>query len=154
MTAAATNIWIQVARPAENPRLRLFCFAHAGGGAAVFRTWHEELPGTVEVCGIQVPGRESRWKEAAIPDVGGVLDQLIPALQSRLDIPFAIYGHSMGALLAFELACELRRRGLPGPGGLMVSGRQAPYLSVGRGAIKRKNDAEFLDQICKRYQGI
>lgn len=154
MIGAAANGWIQVAHPAESPRLRLFCLAHAGGGAALFRTWHEELPGTVEVCGIQLPGRESRWKEPPIPDLRRVLDQLIPALQSRLHIPFAIYGHSMGALLAFELARELRRRGLPAPLALLVSGRQAPYLSDGRREIATLSDAEFLDRICKRYQAI
>jgi surfactin synthase thioesterase subunit len=154
MTAAPTNNWIHVAHPAESPRLRLFCFAHAGGGAALFRTWHEELPATVEVCGIQLPGRESRWKERPIPDVRQVLDQLVPVLQSRLDVPFVLYGHSMGAMLAFEMACELRRRRLPGPQALLVSGRQAPHLSAVRSGIATLSDAEFLDQICRRYQGI
>src|SRR5437879_5135268 len=101
MTAAPANSWIQIARPTADPALRLFCFAHAGGGAAVFRTWHEQVPAAIEICGIQLPGRESRWKEPPIHDIRRMLDQLIPAMQSRLHVPFALYGHSMGALLAF-----------------------------------------------------
>jgi medium-chain acyl-[acyl-carrier-protein] hydrolase len=69
--------------------------------------WHEELPAAVEVCGIELPGREGRWKERPIADARQVFDQLIPALESRLNASLVLYGHSMGAMLVFEMSCEL-----------------------------------------------
>src|ERR1700704_3020108 len=68
---------------------------------------NEERPAAVEVCGIQLPGRERSWKERPIADARQVFDQLIPALESRLNASFVLYDHSMGAMLAFEMACEL-----------------------------------------------
>ena len=107
---------------------RLFCFPYAGGSASVFRQWSELLPSSVEVCGIQPPGRENRISEKPISDVHELVKRLLPSLAPWLDKPFAFYGHSTGALVAFELVRELRRQQMPLPLHLVVSGARAPHI--------------------------
>jgi medium-chain acyl-[acyl-carrier-protein] hydrolase len=152
MTAATP--WLHIARSVARPQLRLFCFPHAGGGASLFRLWNEGLPPTVEVCGAQLPGRESRWKEPLTERLEPLLDAFVPAVQAWLDTPFALYGHSMGALVAFEVARELRRRGLPGPKHLLVSGRRAPDLPDPTPPIRWLDDEAFVDAMVQQYDGI
>ncbi len=128
MTPDPTQGWLFF--PGPNPRaaLRLFCFPYAGGGATVFRRWPASLPDSVEVCAVRLPGREGRLREPAVDRLAPLLDMLASALLPALDRPFAFFGHSMGALTAFELARRLRRDGWPGPRHLFVSGRIAPHL--------------------------
>ena len=152
MTAATP--WLHVAKPVARPRMRLFCFPHAGGGASLFRLWNEGLPETVEVCGAQLPGRESRWKEPLMARLDALVDAFVTAVEPRLDVPFALYGHSMGALLAFEIARELRRRKLPDPRILLVSGRRAPDLPAGAPPIRELSDDAFVEAMVRQYDGI
>jgi medium-chain acyl-[acyl-carrier-protein] hydrolase len=105
--------------------MRLFCFPFAGGGASVFRGWR--LPG-VEVCAIQLPGRESRLHETPFDRLPALVDALAVATRPWRDRRFAFFGHSLGAIVAFELARALRRRGEPLPHHLVVSGCSAPHL--------------------------
>jgi medium-chain acyl-[acyl-carrier-protein] hydrolase len=132
----------------------MFCFPHAGGGASLFRTWSEALPPDIEVCGVQLPGRESRWKEPLIASIGTMIEALVPALQPWLDVPPLLYGHSMGSLLAFELARELRRRGLPQPRNLFVSGRRAPDIASPNAPIAALDEESFVAAIIRQYNGI
>ncbi|HEX8190449.1 MAG TPA: alpha/beta fold hydrolase [Pyrinomonadaceae bacterium] len=149
-----SNPFISVSRPVGDARLRLFCFPHAGGGASLFRLWHAGLPARVEVCGVQLPGREGRWREEPFTEMGALLGALAPAIIPLCDVPFALFGHSMGALVAFELVRELRRRGLRAPAHLFISGRRAPRTPERGSDIHRLPDAEFLEQIVSRYEGI
>lgn len=153
MTAVG-NPFLSISRPVADARFRLFCFPHAGGAASLFRLWHAGLPACVEVCGVQLPGREARWREEVFTNVDALLGLLVPALAPLLDVPFALFGHSMGALLAFELTRELRRRGLPAPAHLFASGRRAPQTPDRGYDIHQLSDAEFLDEIITRYDGI
>jgi medium-chain acyl-[acyl-carrier-protein] hydrolase len=107
--------------------VRLFCFPYAGGGASVFYPWARGLPAGVEVCAVQLPGREARLREAPIADWDVLLARLSEALAPFMDRPFALYGHSLGAAVAFELARRLRRDGRPPPFHLFVSGHRAPH---------------------------
>ena len=107
---------------------RLFCFPYAGAGASVYRNWQQELPSTIEVVPIQLPGRESRWSDQAIPDLSLLATTLATALHPLLSEPYALFGHSMGALIAFELARVLRRRKLPPPMHLFISAARAPHI--------------------------
>lgn len=108
--------------------LRLFCFPYAGGGAAAFRTWPQFLPYSVEVCGVQPPGRENRICEEPIADIHELETRLLPSLVPWFDKPFVFYGHSTGGLVAFELIRELRRQQMPLPRHLVVSGARAPHI--------------------------
>jgi len=109
-------------------RLRLFCFPFAGAGASVFREWPSDLPPEVQVFGIQLPGRENRLDERPFTDVPSLAQAIAGGLQSYHDLPFALFGHSIGALLAFEVARELRRLKQTGPAHLFASGYRAPSL--------------------------
>ena len=122
--------WIARPRPNPTARLRLFCVPYAGGGDAVFRTWWQGLPADVEVCAIRLPGRDLRRAEPLISRITPLVRALADALGPELARPYALYGHSMGARVAFELARELRRRGQPEPALLAVSGRAAPHCPV------------------------
>lgn len=130
------------------PALRLLCFPHAGGSAQAYMGWSAALPPGVELCVAQLPGRCQRFSEPPIERIEPLLDALEASLIPLLDVPFCFFGHSMGALLAFELARRLRRRSGPRPAHLFVSGRRAPRIpeeeeppSSGLG------DAEFIELI-------
>lgn len=112
----------------QKARLNLFCFPYAGGGASVFRAWQGSLPSWVAVCAVQPPGRESRIREATIGNVKALVDDLLPSIIAYTDTPFAFMGYSTGALVAFEMARELRRRALPLPLLLGVAAARAPHI--------------------------
>ena len=122
--------WIVITKPNANAKMRLFCFPHAGSGASTYRDWNRQLPAQVEVCAIQLPGRENRIKEAPLTDIESVIDALLPVMLPYLDKPFAFFGHSLGALVAYEMACRLRDIDEPVPLQLFVSGRSAPQSQL------------------------
>lgn len=148
-TRPTPDRWITRPRPAPRARLRLFCLAHAGGGASAFRGWADVLPSDVEVCPVQPPGRENRIAEPAFDRVEPLVQALADAIDPYLDLPFALFGHSNGALISFELSRLLRQRGRPGPVHLFASGRRAPDLPAGTGPIHALPEAEFLGELGK-----
>jgi medium-chain acyl-[acyl-carrier-protein] hydrolase len=119
--------WVTVTCPRPSARVRLFCLPFAGGGASRYREWPAYLPEDVEVVPIQLPGRESRFCEPAIDSIEMLADQLTDGISGYLDRPFALFGHSMGALIAFELARRLRRVGFE-PIHFFASGCRAPHV--------------------------
>lgn len=134
------------------PALRLFCFPYAGGGISVFQSWPEALPAAVEVCSPELPGRDTLIGQPAFTRVPPLVRRLVPAVEALLDIPFVFFGHSMGALLAFELTRELRRLGAPLPELLLVSGHRAPHLPDPRARLHGLPDPEFLAEL-RRLEG-
>ncbi len=148
------SVWLQrlVVRP--QARARLFCFPYAGAGAAAYRLWSTALPEELEVVAIQLPGRASRLREPAITSIPALVDALIPELRPHMNLPFAFFGHSMGALLASEVARALTIMGGPLPKHLVVSGRRPPHVSSREPLLHRLPDAQFLSEINRRYGGI
>jgi surfactin synthase thioesterase subunit/glycosyltransferase involved in cell wall biosynthesis len=124
----AAERWFPFLRPRAGVRLRLFCFPYAGGGAAVFRSWAERLPPWIGVCPARLPGRESRLAEPPLEQIEPLLEALAEALGGHLDTPYAWFGHSFGALLAFELARRFEQEGRPRPVALLVAGARAPQF--------------------------
>ncbi|MBA2654798.1 MAG: polyketide synthase dehydratase domain-containing protein [Gammaproteobacteria bacterium] len=122
------NPWIAYRIKQPNAKTRLFCFPYGGGGASIYRDWQEQLGDTIEVCPIQLPGREERMGEAPLNDLMKVVNILTEQLQQELDLPFAFFGHSFGSLLAFELIRNLRRKNLPTPKHLFVSAFPDPRV--------------------------
>ncbi|WP_086558589.1 thioesterase II family protein [Streptomyces africanus] len=120
--------WFVRYSAADAPVVRLFCFPYAGGGGSVFRTWSEGLPAGVELWAAQLPGRESRVTEPALRQLDPLVESLYEAVLPRLDLPYAFFGHSMGALVAFELTRRLRRAGAPQPSRLLLAAFRAPQL--------------------------
>lgn len=135
-------------------RVRLFCFPYAGVGASVYRLWPAGLPPEVEVCAIQLPGREGRLRESPMTSIHAMTQALLPELLPWFDRPFAFFGHSMGAILAAEVARSLRATGLKTPGWLMVSGRRAPHLPDSEPRLTGLPDEQFVSEINRRFGGI
>jgi pyochelin biosynthetic protein PchC len=104
----------------------LFCFPHAGGAASYFHPWSAALAPGIEVLAVQYPGREDRAAEPCLTTVADLADQIHAALGPSLPGTFAFFGHSMGAILAFEVARRITREQGRGPAHLFVSGRPAP----------------------------
>ena len=128
-TTNGANPWIAYRRARPAARLRLFCFPYAGGGASVYRGWGEELPEAIEVCPVQPPGREGRIRQPPHRDLDSLVEALDQGLAEELDErPYAFFGHSLGALAAYELARRRRAAGRSGPVHLLVSAHSAPSL--------------------------
>jgi surfactin synthase thioesterase subunit len=104
----------------------LFCFPHAGGAASYFHPWSAPLAPGIEVLAVQYPGREDRAMEPGVTNIPDLADQIHAALRPSLSGTFAFFGHSMGAILAFEVARRIARDEGRGPAHLFVSGRAAP----------------------------
>ena len=150
---AGESPWIVVSPRVTRPRMRLFCFHHAGGSAAGYRTWPKDLPPDIEVCAVQLPGRGTRFGEAPFTRLGPLLDALEQPLAPLLDVPFALFGHSMGALIAFELARRLRRRDGPRPVHLFVAAHEAPQIVSSEPVAHVLPDPLFLAEL-RRYGGL
>lgn len=118
--------WIQNWQPRPSARLRLICFHPAGAGSLFFRPWARRLPETIEVLAVRLPGRESRIAEPLMTDYAQVVACLHAALRPLTERPYAMFGHSMGALLAYGVAQEATRYGDPPPARLFVSGTDGP----------------------------
>ena len=151
MTAADTRAqgrvdrWISVPEPRPQAPVRLFCLPYAGGGASVFRDWPAGLGDRAEVAAVQLPGRENRLPERSLPRMALVLDALEVALAGHHDHrPFALYGHSTGALIAFALAHRLAERGEPMPGKLFVGAAPAPSLRVPEPDWSTRSDQDLV----------
>src|SRR5688500_10376608 len=125
MTASSSN-WLTCPQRRQDPRLRLFCFPFAGGGASTYRLWGTRISAIVEVCLMQLPGREERANEAPFTNLVRLAVAAAGEMAASLDKPFALFGHGMGALVAFEVARALRRAQRPSPGALLVSAYCAP----------------------------
>jgi len=123
----AADRWLTV-RPQEQARARLFCLPYAGSGASVFSQWQAGLPSSLEVCPLQLPGRENRLTDPPVRDVPELAEQIARQILPWLNRPFVLFGHSYGALLAFEVTRSLRRSGSPAPVKLLVSGFCAPRV--------------------------
>jgi medium-chain acyl-[acyl-carrier-protein] hydrolase len=140
--------WLAYREVNPRARVRMFCFPYAGGGASAYRGWAGGLPGDVEICPVQLPGRESRLREAPFETPGPLIQSLTGALQPYLgDLPFVFFGHSMGAMIGFELSRELRRRGQALPLHLFVSGRRAPQVPDREDPIHALPEPEFIEKL-------
>lgn len=146
--------WLIRPEPRPQAELRLFCLPYAGAGAAAYRPWLAHLPPTVELLIVQLPGRESRLREQPFTHMQPLIEAVAPAVVPLLDRPYLLFGHSMGALIAFELARALRRRGAPAPSCLAVSGRRAPQLPDPDPPLHKLDDAWFVAAMVRRYNGI
>lgn len=135
-------------------RLRLICFPHAGAGASMFHPWASLMPADVQVCPVQLPGRENRLMEPPFIRLLPLVQKLARVLLPYLDTPFALFGNSMGALISFELARELRREHGFRPRHLFVSASRAPQLPSQSPPLHQLPTSLFLKELERRYNGI
>ena len=145
--------WLVTPRPRPNAQVRLLCLPFAGGAASAYRAWGDLMGDDVEVTAVQLPGREMRLREPPFDRVGPLVTALADMLEAVSDgRPFAVFGHSMGALIGFELVRELRRRGRTLPVALVASGRNAPHLPARDPLMHPLPDDEFVARL-REFEG-
>lgn len=147
-----SNSWVTCPKPNQQAKLRLFCLPYAGGSASSFRTWSNNLPLTVEVCAIELPGRGTQIRSVPFSQLEPLVQAIAQVLLPYLDKPFAFFGHSMGAIVSFELARVLRRQYEREPLHLFVSGRRAPQIPSSEPNIHTLSEPAFLDKL-RRLNG-
>jgi medium-chain acyl-[acyl-carrier-protein] hydrolase len=149
---STTHTWIMRSTPKPDAALRLFCLPYAGGGSVIFHRWGGELPADIEVCAIKLPGRETRLSEPPFTRVAPLVRALVEGLTPDLDRPFALFGHSLGGLVSFELAQELLRQQRPAPVHLLVSAIRAPHIPATRPGIHGLPTPAFIARL-RDFQG-
>jgi medium-chain acyl-[acyl-carrier-protein] hydrolase len=147
MSTIEASQWFSIPQPNPHASARLFCFPYAGGDAQVYRAWPRHLQPSFEVCAVRLPGRGLRIKEPPFRDLAPMVAAIAAAVAPYLDRPFAFFGHSMGALVGFELARLLRERGGPAPAHLFVSGCRAPQLPGNLPVTYDLPDVEFIEYL-------
>jgi surfactin synthase thioesterase subunit len=143
--------WI-ARRPSSSAHIRLVCFPHAGGSASSFRQWPSWLPADIDMCPVQLPGRENRLAERPFANLSSLVTALVDVLAPLTEHPYALFGHSMGALIAFELTRTLRARGARQPLHLLVAGRLPPQAPPLTSPLHDLPDSDFLVEV-KRLNG-
>lgn len=139
--------WLVCLRSNPGARLRLFCFPYAGGKALTYRAWPEGLPPAVEVWALRPPGVFGGRLRQPFTSLMPMVEETAAAIRETLDRPFAFFGHSMGALIGFELTRLLRREGAPLPIHLFVSGRRAPQIPDPTPPTYNLPHDEFLEEL-------
>jgi medium-chain acyl-[acyl-carrier-protein] hydrolase len=148
------NPWILGGRVTTNARCRLFCLPHSGSGASLFSSWKNFLPSVLDICAIQLPGRENRLREPPLMQIHRIAEVLAAELQPYFDRPYILFGYSLGALIAFELARQLRRQGNPPAVSLFALARPAPHLAQTRPPLHQLPDDLFLLELTRRFNGM
>ncbi|WP_019435105.1 MULTISPECIES: thioesterase II family protein [Streptomyces] len=141
------DLWIRhVGPPPADPAARLLCFPHAGGAATAYFPLAAELGDAVELLAVQYPGRQDRYGEPAIDTVEGLADRIRPQLAAWSDRPLVLFGHSMGAVVAYEVLRWMPSAPGAGPIGLIVSGRRAPGVAW-PDAVHRGGDDALIAEL-------
>jgi surfactin synthase thioesterase subunit len=140
-------------RAAPRAPFRLVCFPHAGAAASMFREWDRRLGPHIDVLAAQLPGRENRIAEPAFDSLEPLVDAVLDGLLVHLDRPYAVFGHSMGALLGYALTRRLADTGGPRPEVLFVSGYPAPHLPTGDDDDVHRLDDDALVARMRDYAG-
>lgn len=137
---ARVGRWLRCYQPRPDAAARLVCLPHAGGSASAYRAWPGLVGERIEVHAVQYPGREDRFGEAFVDDLhtaaARIAEEVAPLARGR----YALFGHSMGGAIAYEVAARLHRFGLPAPAHVFISGRQPPAHHRGGTVHTRDND--------------
>ena len=146
--------WVICPKSRPKAKLRLFCFPYAGGGASAFKSWNEVLPENIELCIFQMPGREERLGETLITEMPILVDAMVKEVEAFSDIPHAFFGHSMGAIVAYEVARQL----ITGSGNqikhLFLSARASPDLQDNSDPLRFLDDEIFIDRLHQTYGAV
>jgi medium-chain acyl-[acyl-carrier-protein] hydrolase len=145
--------YLRAVRP--EARARLFCFGYAGGGTVDFRSWTDALLPGIDLCPVVLPGRETRLGEPAFDEMHALVRDLVPVLAPvAAAAPYAVYGHSMGAWVAFEWARAHRQARRPLPVHFFAGARRAPHRPGRLAPISHLPEGAFVDAVQQRYGGI
>lgn len=141
------NSWLFSSQPNPQASLRLFCFPYAGASSLIFRTWVDSLPKNIEVCAVELPGRGRQMKLHPFTRMEALVNAIAPIMHPYLDKPFAIFGHSMGGLLSFELAHHLRKEYAQQASHLFISACRAPQIPSRKQLIHALPETEFKEEL-------
>jgi medium-chain acyl-[acyl-carrier-protein] hydrolase len=147
MNQRKNNLWMFIPRPNSNAKIRLICLPYAGGSASAYRSWLKYLPEDIELCAVQLPGRENRIGEPLLKDGLTIVKELLPTILEYQDKPYILFGHSMGAKICFELARGLRKANAKPPKALFVSGGRAPQVKRREKDLHLLPEEEFVEWI-------
>ena len=142
-----------IRRPITLPRVRLLCFPHGGGSPSTFDAWSEALPEDIEVCAVQLPGRGRRLFETPPTSICQIIEELLKAMQPFGEAPIALFGHSLGAWIAFEFATTASVKIASRPA-LVYFRSIRPQLPDPEAPIRHFSDQEFISEIRRRYDGL
>jgi surfactin synthase thioesterase subunit len=151
MISMKRNLWL-VRTANSSRRLRLFCFPYAGGSAASFARWQEQIGNTIDVCALNPPGRGARFGETPYRSMPDLITEIARIIAGQDDLPFAFFGHSLGGIVAFEVASYCSRNGLPMPNRLFVSGCDAPQVRRSSRKLHLSTDEELITAL-KDFSG-
>lgn len=147
------SFWFSTYGLPQNGKARAFAFPCSGAGTMSYYQWAKYLDGSeMDFVGVQLPGRENRLREKPIADLPLLLESLVPAISPWLGKPFVFFGHSMGALIAFELCRALCRKGLPLPQRLFVSAFRSPQMPNPNRELHKLPDLGIIDSL-RKYGG-
>lgn len=146
--------WTSSSRSNSQSKIRLFCFPYAGAGSTIFNAWSNWLLPGIELYLVNLPGRDARVRETPYRQLKPLVASLTQGLLSHVDKPFAFFGHSMGSLISFEVARELRRQGGAQPIHLFVSGRQPPQVPDTHPNFHLLPEEEFLKTTQQFYGAL
>ncbi len=141
------NRWITTRVRALRPRLRSTCFPYAGRGASMYAGWQAAFSSDVEICPVQLPGREDRLGEPAACRIDPLVDSFLASVGEELDSPFVFFGHSMGGVVAYEIARRLQGSGARGPELLIVSASEPPHASRDATRVYELPDDELVAEL-------
>ncbi len=145
------NLWFTDFNVRGRSPYLLICFPFSGAGANIFRTWANELD-NANLLAVQLPGRERRIMENPIDDLDSLVNELADALEPRLDRPYLLFGHSMGALIAYRLALAMEAKPMKAARHLIVSAYRSPEVPNRNRSLHNLSDPEFIDEL-KKYGG-
>lgn len=147
------NNWISCPKPNPQAKLRLFCFPCAGGTTSAYSKWYNYLPTDIEINLVQLPGRSHRIEEPPFTNFLPLIKTLTSELKPYLNKPFAFFGHSMGATLAFEIIRQLRHENHQIPIHLFAAACPAPHSPI-KTFIHKLPETEFIAELQHRYNAI
>lgn len=134
-------------RPQPNAGVRLICFHYAGGNASIFRVWQDKFGPDIEVCAVELPGHGMRFSEPLIDAIEPIIDYLDRVLSPLCDAPFAVFGHSMGALLGYIWLSRIHERNGSQPRCFIPAGRLAPHLQSGKPHVDTMDTAALIERV-------
>lgn len=132
--------WLVTHKAQPEAQMRLICFPYAGGGAPIYASWPDHLPSDIEIIAVQPPGRYERIQESPPQSIGEIVDALVPKLLPHLNLPFAMFGHCLGAMMMFEVARRLEQTHGMKPLHLFASGASPPQLYLVPNALTRSDE--------------
>ena len=141
------SVWFPFGKPSLRARQTIFCIPFAGGSAAVYRPLAELMPPDIEVCPIELPGRATRIREQPFTHATLLATAIAQALRPFVHRPYSIFGYSLGALMALEVARQIRREQRPLPEHLFVAARHAAHLPSPHPTRYKRTDAELIEEL-------